>query len=178
MNLKDIKIGLRLGLGFGSILILTVVLVAMGLFNIQKVQGLLFRIVNGDVWKLELAEDMKEAIQEEAVDLRNILLLTDRAGKEKNAEEIKSANGKFNGLLSELSKQCTSSDAKALLLKIEDDCKVRDSLVDKGIQLALENKTGEAYNLIEKELRPVGKKCRNDINNLLTFIEEKKGYSA
>ena len=174
MNLKDIKIGLRLGLGFGSILILTVVLVALGLFNIQKVQGLLFRVVNGDVKKLELAEDMKEVIQEEAVDLRNVLLLTNRAEKEKNAEEIKSAGGKFNGLLSELGKQCTSSDAKALLLKIEEDCKDRNSLIDKGIQLALENKTVQAYNLIEKELRPVGKKCRNDINNLLTFIEEKQ----
>ncbi|MDI6727620.1 MAG: methyl-accepting chemotaxis protein [Thermodesulfovibrionales bacterium] len=174
MNLKDMKIGLRLGLGFGSILILTVILVALGLFNIQKVQGLLFRVVNGDVKKLELSEDMKEVIQAEAVDLRNVLLLTDRAEKQKNAEEIKSAGGKFKVLLSELRKQCTSSDAKALLLKIEDDCKARDSLVDKGIQLALENKTGEAYNLIEKELRPVGKKCRNDINNLLTFIEEKQ----
>jgi len=55
MNLKDMKIGLRLGLGFGSILILTVILVALGLFNIQKVQGLLFRVVNGDVKKLELS---------------------------------------------------------------------------------------------------------------------------
>ncbi len=174
MNLKDIKIGVRLGLGFGSILILTVVLVALGLFNIQKVQGLLFRVVNGDVKKLELTEDMKEVIQEEAVDLRNVLLLTNRAEKEKNAEEIKSAGGKFNGILSELGKQCTSSDAKALLLKIEEDCKDRNSLIDKGIQLALENKTVQAYNLIEKELRPVGKKCRNDINNLLTFIEEKQ----
>jgi methyl-accepting chemotaxis protein len=174
MNLKDIKIGLRLGLGFGSILILTVVLVAIGLFNIQKVQGLLFRVVNSDVKKLELAEDMKEMIQEEAVDLRNILLLTDRAEKEKNAEEIKSAGRKFNGILSELRKQCTSSDAKALLLKIEDDCKVRDSLIDKGIQLALENKTVQAHNLLEKELRSVGKKCRDDIDNLLTFIEEKQ----
>ncbi len=52
MNLKDIKIGLRLGLGFGSILILTVVLVALGLFNIQKVHGLLFKVVNGDVKKI------------------------------------------------------------------------------------------------------------------------------
>ena len=146
MNLKDMKIGLRLGLGFGSILILTVILVALGLFNIQKVQGLLFRVVNGDVKKLELSEDMKEVIQAEAVDLRNVLLLTDRAEKQKNAEEIKSAGGEFKVLLSEMRKQCTSSDAKALLLKIEDDCKARDSLVDKGIQLALENKTGEAYN--------------------------------
>ncbi len=113
-------------------------------------------------------------VQEEAVDLRNLLLLTDRAEKQKNAEEIKSAREKFNGLLSGLRKQCTSSDTKALLLRIEEDCKVRDSMVDRAIQLSLENKTGEAYNLLEKDLRPVGKKCRNDINNLLTSIKEKQ----
>ncbi|MDI6864849.1 methyl-accepting chemotaxis protein [Thermodesulfovibrio yellowstonii] len=174
MRVKDIKMGFRLGLGFGGILFITVIIVFIGLFNVQKVQALLFRVVNGDVKKLEIAENMKEIIQEEAIDLRNILLLKNSTEKEMNVKKVNSEKEKFRELLSELKKQCSSSEAKTLLQKIEEDCKTREILINKSIQLALDNKTVEAANLLEKELRDVGKKCRDDINGLLTYIDDKE----
>lgn len=121
-----------------------------------------------------MAEIMKELIQEEAVDLRNILLFKDRNEREMNIKKLNSENEKFLNLLSELRKQCKSSEAEALLQKIEEDCKAREFLINRSVQLALENKTVEAANLLEKDLRMVGKKCRDDIDNLLTYIENKE----
>lgn len=174
MGFKNLKIGLRLGLGFGFILIFTLLVVFIGLFNTQKVQALLFRVVNADIKKLEIGEIMKELIQEEAVDLRNILLFKDRNEREMNIKKLNSENEKFLNLLSELRKQCKSSEAEALLQKIEEDCKAREFLINRSVQLALENKTVEAANLLKKDLRMVGKKCRDDIDNLLTYIENKE----
>jgi methyl-accepting chemotaxis protein len=62
MNLNNIKIGLRLGLGFGVVILLVFIVGAIGHWGLKSVSDVLLNIVKTEVVMLEKADDILSSI--------------------------------------------------------------------------------------------------------------------
>ncbi|UUZ46858.1 hypothetical protein LP420_24215 [Massilia sp. B-10] len=79
MKLTNLKIGVRLGLGFGVVLTLLALLVGLGLHKLDVVNTALLEVTEQGNVKLDAAEDMSVAQMRVTIATSNVVLLTDHA---------------------------------------------------------------------------------------------------
>ena len=77
MARNSMKVGTRLSLGFGLVLTLLVFIAALGVFNMSTIHAKLDTIVNENVVKSELVENMSESVHIVARVSRSAVLLHD-----------------------------------------------------------------------------------------------------
>jgi len=123
MKLKDMKIGRRLGAGFGVILVLLVAVGALGYFSVKSVAGTTSAMINGDA---HIAENAAEA-RSHIIGMRRYEkdLFLNIGKEEKEAEYLKAWNEQHDELtkehLPELEKTVTSQSEKDAVKKIKED---------------------------------------------------------
>jgi len=85
--MNDMKIGIRLGLGFGLVLLLLIVLGLMGINGMGKINRGLEHITTDNYSKIKLANDIDAKIGNliEAIEL---MLLKDQAGRVEAKQDI------------------------------------------------------------------------------------------
>ncbi len=76
INFKFMKIGLRLGLGFVSILILLLILAVLNITQMEAIQQTLESIVTADNVKIEEANHMLDEASNMALDTRDLIFMT------------------------------------------------------------------------------------------------------
>ena len=76
MNLRDLKIGLRLGLGFGVILLAATLMLMGALVSNSINRGALLETLQKAAVQQDLAENMRQALLSSAVSVRNMGLQT------------------------------------------------------------------------------------------------------
>ncbi|MHB8825245.1 MAG: methyl-accepting chemotaxis protein, partial [Thiobacillus sp.] len=62
MKIMDLKIGLRLGLGFSSVLFLLIILAAIGVWRLQNVGTLTESLVKDDMYKARIINEWESII--------------------------------------------------------------------------------------------------------------------
>ncbi|HEX5338527.1 MAG TPA: MCP four helix bundle domain-containing protein, partial [Gallionella sp.] len=77
--MKNLKVGIKLGLGFGLVLLLMLALVVLGLKGMADINERLDGIVNDNNVKVDLASEMRGAVRNMSVAVRNVVLLSDPA---------------------------------------------------------------------------------------------------
>ncbi|NMM05785.1 methyl-accepting chemotaxis protein [Polaromonas sp.] len=154
MNIKNLKIGTRLGSGFAIVLLLLTGVAGIGINGISQTKRSLDEIVNVDVAKMILVEDMIEAVHVVSRVIRTMVLLSDEAAIAFEMKKIEDARNKYNTALEALEKTATSEEGKAIRIKMKDARLAARPLNDKVIALAKANKDVEAIELLLKEAGP------------------------
>ncbi len=118
--LRNMKIGQRLALGFGAVLLL---MVCCGTFALVKMAGIeeqLDQIVH-DRWpKTSCADGIKDNINLAARALRNLILFNDPAEVQKEHRRIQDAREANNKYIGELNRTVTTKGERAHLQKVMD----------------------------------------------------------
>ena len=91
MNMTNWKIGVRLGLGFGVILALLAGVAMLGINGMSRSNHALKHIVNLNVNKMALLEDMAESVHIAARVMRTIALLRDKTAAQHEHGKIDQA---------------------------------------------------------------------------------------
>jgi methyl-accepting chemotaxis protein len=91
MSLKNLKIGTRLSVGFGVILVFLVGIAVLGIINMGNMNGTLHHIVDINVEKISLLDDMGSGVETESRVMRNIALLSDPAAIASEQKKIDDA---------------------------------------------------------------------------------------
>lgn len=88
MSHSALKIQTRLSIGFGTVCTLLLIILAIGLHSMNRINDSLVNVVD-DRWpKIEAANDVLTHIDAIAIALRNMLLSTDPADQKKQIEDI------------------------------------------------------------------------------------------
>src|SRR6185369_2294666 len=111
---NNMKIGVRLGFGFGLILVLLVVLGGMGINGMGKINRGLERIVTVDYSKIKLANDVGARVGSIIEDIE-LMLLKDQAGRVEAKQDIDKLRLEYKGLMEKLEKSETSEKGKLLI---------------------------------------------------------------
>lgn len=169
--LASLKVGTRLGVGFGLLLLFVTVLGVVGLNRMAFLQENIDQIVNQNFVKIELANTMRDAVRYQAVALRDVVLQEDLAFKKKELKLMREARKKYRAAEEELDKMITSTDAGTYLTKIKSGEAVVQPLVDETIDFSLNDKHIDAGNVVRDKVRPVQLQLVSDIEEMLVHFQ-------
>ncbi|UGQ47451.1 methyl-accepting chemotaxis protein [Massilia endophytica] len=172
MNLRDFKIGTRLGIGFGAILlILAVVILLTNWFNYSQKASLMAGLQRSAL-KGEHAAAMKSSMLETGISIRSIGLLTDIVAMQDEQARIKQQRQRYNEALRRLEASQLGEDEKALMGEI--------AALDTKLDTAFKEATGRisafdtdgAAAVFHSQIDPLTGKALTALNRLVAMQKE------
>ena len=181
MSLAKLKLGTKLALGFGVVLVLLAAIIGLSVNRITLLNVSVEDLVNNKSPKVYWAFEMKEAISIIARSVRNIAISNDHAFMEAEKARINKERKDFGESLAKLEKAVESAKGKEILARIKEGQAAVRPLVDKAMALGLENKNEEAGKVLFTQVRQPQAKLLDDLQALVEFqidLSRKEGEAA
>jgi len=151
--LKNMKIGARLSLGFGAVLVLLAVLLGLGLQSLNQMQEQLHQIVNNSNVKTAAAYELAIEIRTLSNAFGNIVL-GDDVGIPREKDIIAAARAKYGKAWALLKEKVVSEESKALMAEVEETIARSKPVNNKAIELRMQGKKEEAAEILAKQIGP------------------------
>jgi methyl-accepting chemotaxis protein len=179
MNLANMKIGPRLGLGFAAVLCLMVLLASCAFSSLSKLSQNIDVILNDNIRKLSIAQDMNDELYIITRVMRNIVIFSDKDAIKAEREKLVKARTEYNALRETLEKLPKSATAVAQLDTINQLQRMARPLNDKVVQLASEDRDAEAMDFLLKQAGPATEQWQQALSQYVDRQKERsKGQSA
>ncbi|MHB1062690.1 MAG: methyl-accepting chemotaxis protein, partial [Thiobacillus sp.] len=174
------KIGMRLGLGFGLVLALLAGVAGLGLSSMSQEAKTLDNIVNNNVYKMSLVQDMSESVHIVSRVIRTLVLLQDDAALERESKKIEDAREKYNTSAAALEKTEASEVGKAIRARMKEARLTARPLNDKIIELAKAHQDAEAIQMLLNVAGPATTKWQEALDEAIEIQKEinKKDLAA
>ncbi|MFZ2405167.1 MAG: methyl-accepting chemotaxis protein, partial [Methylobacter sp.] len=169
---KNMKIGQRLGWGFGCVLALMLVLIVIGINRMGEINERLEGIVNDNNVKVALSQDMRGVVRNVSTAVRNVVLVNDPAAMQEEIKRIEDQQKKYNESEARLSDMVKSEQGKAILAKVKQGEAETTPLTQKVIDLAVAGKDQEAVTTLLKEVRPKQRFWLDALDELKDFQDK------
>jgi methyl-accepting chemotaxis protein len=182
-NMKNMKIGTRLSLGFASLLALLLVVAALGVSRMGDIQGQLDQIVKVNSYQAQQAANMRNAIYQTSIWVRNIVLFTEDGQMQAEVERLKVARAAYEAAEQNLQNSFTRSaettdDERSLLAKTREARELSLVAMGRVVELGLANKTEEATRALVTELSKAQTAWLAAVNALVEFEEKLNAEAA
>lgn len=120
MKSSNIKIGVRLGIGFGIVLAFLLIISIFSINRLSFIDSEVQRVTD-DRWpKAKALAEVKDNVNIIARAMRNMILLDDTGEIQKEKNRIQEARGVVGKNLDELSKTIKSTEGKTLMARVQD----------------------------------------------------------
>jgi methyl-accepting chemotaxis protein len=153
-SLKNLKLGVRLGAGFGIVLLLMVVMISLAALRLANIGGGADKIVNSDFPKVDALNVIKIYTRDNANEVMKRLLATDAAQFGKSAETFADSKKRIDVAVDVLTKGLYTDGGKAMLAKIKDARAVYLASIEKVDQQLKAGKREEASTILFTETLP------------------------
>jgi methyl-accepting chemotaxis protein len=150
-----IKLSTRLILGFGALLAIMVLMVAVALYSMTQIKTSVDNILNVNNVKIESAHQIMDAFQQIADSIKAIMLYTDSVSLNQERSKIDTARAQFQKAYDTLLKMPVfTEEGRATRDKIGELVKIAQPLNDQMIELEQTNKHTEALALLQQQAGP------------------------
>jgi methyl-accepting chemotaxis protein len=159
---RNMKVGLRLALGFTVVLVLMIAIIGVSLRSAQENHDQLERIVKINNVRIHLANNMVDGARETAIVVRNILLATHNIDNsliestQKSKDQLTEIWREYNESFVALGYLSSKDDAKGLELfrKVETSATTARQLQDQVVELAEAGNRKEAIDFMTGTASP------------------------
>ncbi|GFO64984.1 methyl-accepting chemotaxis protein [Geomonas paludis] len=172
MKIQDMKIGTRLSVGFGIILLLLLVIGAISVFSMLKIDQGLETIVKKDYAKIKLANDATKHVTGIVSSVQTMLLETDPAARREENKKIDQARQQYKSAMEKLEKLETTGQGKELIAKAKQSLDNARKANNQAIELALAGNGARASAVFEKEAGPLLALIAPAFNELVQYQEQ------
>ncbi len=172
---KNLKIRLKLALGYTLILAFMIVIIVVNTNQIKVTQAKLDRIIKVNNVRLQLANNMIEHTREVSIALRNILLLKNDKTTSDLKQKIDSIRNLYDRDFKELEGLTAKDDTMSFVIinKTYSSQVASRQLNNQVIDLAMAHKYEEAIVLMNEKASRAVQKWINDIDDLITQNENR-----
>jgi methyl-accepting chemotaxis protein len=173
--LTNLKIGVRLALAFGIVLALLATLSIIALARTSGMRNDMNAVTGGIAVESSLADQMRLAATQQAVRVRNILMVSEPEEMAAENELLKADIRQYDAAKAKLAKMITQeSDArkKAILGRIEGNEKEARDLADQVVQMALDNHKFPARGLLGDKANPAQAKWMSSVDEMIGLNEK------
>ncbi|GBF35104.1 methyl-accepting chemotaxis protein I [Desulfocucumis palustris] len=171
MKIGNMKIGTRLGLGFGLVLILMIALSITGVGNMGKINGDLEQIYD-NTSKIILANEMMNSMDAISREIQTLLLLQDPGAKQESYDRIQEARKKYGEAFDKLKDMEDSAEGKTLLDKVQNVINDAAASNNKVIELGMANNTVEAIPLLINQSLPGMTKISESLEEVVNYQQD------
>lgn len=177
MKFGNLKIGVRLAVGFGVVLALLAGSLVLALGRMSAIQDNLDRIVNVNYAQMAHAMAMRMTVMDRMVAVRNVVLLNEASEMEPEIERMKRNQAKYaeqEDLLNKMfaASSANSAEEKAIMTKLKETETAVLPLLAKALALGVANKGEEAIRVLIKEVRPVQATWMAELTSLIQRQEK------
>ena len=176
MKLQNLKIGVRLGLGFGLVLLLVTLITLLSVNSLRKMDENLQRIVHTSYAKIKLANDSQKLITK-VIDGVQTMMLKDMSARGQVVAEIEKLRAEYRDVITKLEKLETTDKGKELLAAVNASIVNAKQANKKVEDLSLASKTGEAMASFNTEASPLDDKIFQSFAELVKYQEEQINVS-
>ncbi|TFW28122.1 methyl-accepting chemotaxis protein [Massilia horti] len=155
--MKNLKIGQRLTLGFGTILALLVVVVWSGLTGMAATNDLLATVVKVNNVSLDAATDMRDAQRMLSIGVRDMILLSTHEELAAQSDSIKQAWKDYDSAEGVINTMTKDDQTRALLKKVAAARASAAPLLAETLDLGRQNRNDEAGHLLRERVVPAMK---------------------
>ncbi|MFC5551459.1 methyl-accepting chemotaxis protein [Massilia aerilata] len=154
MKLNNLKIGQRLGLGFGLISMLLVVITGTALSNMNRLNDTVDKIVTENNARLDATTDMRDAQRRVAIGVRDITLSSGQLENDQRLKDIEDAWKEYDRAEAVLNKLIALPETRAAFRTIAEKRAVALPLIAKAVELGKEDRSAEGLVLIKSQIVP------------------------
>ncbi|MFC0131457.1 methyl-accepting chemotaxis protein [Massilia eurypsychrophila] len=175
MNLSNMKVGTRLGLGFALVLFFLVAVTVIGIVRMAQIQDRLDHVVGVNNVVTRLVIDMRGNVSDRINSLRILTMMSSPDEMETDMNRIKAQTAKYDEIEKKLTDKFaaeSSPQEKALLVQVKEHEAVAMPAIAKASELWLASKAEEATRVMIKEIRPAQKKWMEALEQLAA-LEDK-----
>lgn len=155
MNLRNMKIGLRLGTGFGLILLAAAVMLAGAMISNNQRRGVLLDTLQKTAAQQDLAQSMREALLKSAVSVRNMGLQTKVEEVQKDEAEAKKQRNLYIVAKGKLEAAGLEPQERELFNRLAAIDAKTDTFFKEAVDLAAQFNTEQAAGVITGKIDPL-----------------------
>ncbi|MBS1190051.1 MAG: putative methyl-accepting chemotaxis protein, partial [Rhodocyclaceae bacterium] len=149
---KNLRIGMRLGIGFGLVLVLLIAISTMAVWRVGQLNNEIGVLVDDKFPKVVVANNIIDEVNVIARALRNSALVKGEA-VQKELDRVQEARKKIAGDVDKLQKTVHSEEGKKAFAKMLEAGKVYESDQDRFIELQKAGKRDEAVEFMTSRMR-------------------------
>ncbi|MGO9014490.1 MAG: methyl-accepting chemotaxis protein [Dissulfurispiraceae bacterium] len=167
---NNLRVGTKLGCGFGVVLVLMSILVLFGINSMGQIQDQLERIVKINNARMGYSNDMAGRVREVSIAIRNMLLVKDIEKRQDQIKNIFDDRTKYDEAFKKIQQMTLQDDAKEheAIAGVKAAEETAMSLNNNMILLITEDKNAEAIDLMNNEVRPAVRKWIEAVDQLTT----------
>ena len=172
--LKNMKIGLRLGLAFGIVLVMMAVLIVVGLSNMATIKDNIDYIIKTTNARKDTAKEMQRITLGISLNIRGMLLIKDIGTKGEFKKKVEDNRSKYSELLKRVEDMTRKDDTKGheLINQIKNNMKITEESQNRVMDLSLAGKEADALDVMLRESWPAAQKCAEVAEEFVKYQEE------
>jgi methyl-accepting chemotaxis protein len=178
MNFANVKISVRLAVGFGILILLMLAMVAVSVGRLASIGKVNDRIIEQDLASTNAAHSIDEAAREDARRTLALFILPDKAARGKSYARIDEDKKSIDASLAVLKKFADTDQEKALIASIESARASYASSFIKAAELLEEDKRDDAAGLMNSETFPALDTLLDNIRQMVELQKKETGKSG
>jgi len=172
MRIANFKIGARLSIGFGFLVLLLVSMAVLGITRLSGLNEQMDEVINDKYPKTVLANDIIKNVNVIARSSRNVLLMTDADEVGKEMQTIRTASDHTRTTLEKLDSLITGDKGRALMKAIMDARTQYNVGRDEVLRLVTAGAKNEATLLLLQTVRPLQLTYMSAVETLIAHQNE------
>ncbi|RFP09206.1 HAMP domain-containing protein [Duganella sp. BJB488] len=181
MKIENFKIGPRLIASFSVVLMMLVIVAALGVSRMSAMQRSMVDITKGNDVESSLAFQMRLSVADRMIALRNLVLFEDPTQMQTQVDRVRKQAQLYETAEKKIRENFAvygiQDDETRILTDIQGQNVAATPLIEKVLQLGLENKDAEATKILIGDLRDVQIKWQNGLDALVSS-EKKQNEEA
>jgi methyl-accepting chemotaxis protein len=169
MKIKNLKIGTRLGIGFGIQLVLLATAIGFGLLELANTNRLLREVIEEDTVITGAATTMRSAQLHVTIATSRIVMLADEQARAQQETQLLAAREHYDAASTTMHKLITQDKAKAILARIDAGRAETRPLMDKARALGHEGKGPEGTAMLINEVNPAAERWQAALSEMVAL---------
>jgi methyl-accepting chemotaxis protein len=171
MRLNNLKIGVRLGLGFCLVLLLMATLTSMGVTGMGKIKQQMQRIVEVNYEKIQQANIAARSIDGIVSSMQQMMIFKDNAAKLEEKKQIEALRVTYREAMEKIEKLEQQEEGKKVIADVEKAIAAAKKANNEVIELSLAGRNEEAVSVYVKEAEQLDRKIGETLDTLVKYNE-------
>ncbi|MHC1698234.1 MAG: methyl-accepting chemotaxis protein [Geobacteraceae bacterium] len=171
MIFAKLRIGTKMGLVFGFVLAMMLLIIYLGISGTASVKKSMEGLVTGEYQKTVYAFKAMDALDSLVISIQQLVMVTEPNEVLRLKKELEEARADYRESLKNLEELEKDPEGIKLLEVSKSEAKVAAAANNQVVELALANKKDQAFSLFQREAGPLTKKLQDTFEAQVAFQE-------